>query len=192
MAKNAIRKQMIKQLTQFPQKERNRIENKMHSHLIRSDLWKKARVIGTTLSYRFEWDTQPIIEQAWKEHKTICAPKSDWTTKQMLFFELKRDSRLNVGPGNIKEPDERESTIVDKEKIDVLIVPGIAFDEKGYRIGYGGGFFDRYLEEYENIALSLASKRQIFASLSREAHDIPVQYIITEDGWIDADANRLA
>ncbi len=73
---------------------------------------------------------------------------------------------------------------VEKDRHDLIIVPGVAFSKDGYRIGYGGGYYDRYLADYQGSTLSLAADFQMQPFLTKESHDIPVQFIVTNFGTI--------
>ncbi|GAE91201.1 5-formyltetrahydrofolate cyclo-ligase [Gracilibacillus boraciitolerans JCM 21714] len=84
----------------------------------------------------------------------------------------------------IKEPLANCAKLVKKNEHDLIIIPGIVFDTKGYRIGYGGGFYDRYLREYQGQKLSLAASFQIKSTISKEKYDIPVDIIVTDFGTI--------
>ena len=80
----------------------------------------------------------------------------------------------------IKEPDPDHSTLLEKEKIDVIIVPLLAFDEKRKRLGYGGGYYDRYLKDFKGLKIGVGFEAQKNTDLPEEEHDIPLDIIITE------------
>src|SRR5699024_12630127 len=87
---------------------------------------------------------------------------------------------------NILEPSYYSNKVIMNEWIDLLIVPVLVFNVKGYRIGYGGGFYDRYLSEpfHTTTTVSLAAEEQLKESLPIDSYDIPVDYIITENRCI--------
>lgn len=183
MYKTKLRLQILERLNQLSEEEKTEIENLLISHLIHSKLFQKSSVIGTTFSQPFEWNTKPIMEKAWEENKTVVVPKTYPMTRQLTFFEVHKDSELEVGYGNILEPKEEYSKKYDKNEIDLLIVPGIVFDEYGYRIGFGGGYYDRFLTDYKRTTVSIASKRQMFEKIPIQPYDIPVDFLVTEDGF---------
>lgn len=183
MYKRKLRLQILERLNQLSEEEKTEIENLLISHLIHSKLFQKSSVIGTTFSQLFEWNTKPIMEKAWEENKTVVVPKTYPMKRQLTFFEVHKDSELEVGYGNILEPKEEYSKKYDKNEIDLLIVPGIVFDEYGYRIGFGGGYYDRFLTDYKRTTVSIASKRQMIEKIPIQPYDIPVDFLVTEDGF---------
>lgn len=182
MDKNKLRKRMIEQLKLLRPTEKANIEYKLLLNLFNHVIWKDSEVIGATWSQTMEWNTKPIMEEAWKENKIICIPKSDSITKQLEFYQIKKESDLQLGYGNIMEPRPETTEKITKDEIELLIVPGIVFDRSGNRIGFGGGFYDRFLADFNQKTVSLVSKCQLVPLIPSEVHDIPVQFIITEEG----------
>ena len=86
---------------------------------------------------------------------------------------------------DLLEPIVEQTESIGKEQIDLLIVPGVVFSNDGYRIGFGGGYYDRYMTDYKGATISLAFHSQVNHEVPIEAHDIPVQKIITERDFID-------
>ncbi|MDL4841544.1 5-formyltetrahydrofolate cyclo-ligase [Aquibacillus rhizosphaerae] len=164
---------------------RNNIQKKMQYYLVNSWIWDKNDVIGITISQNYEWNTREIIKLAWSHGKKVCIPKCYPTYGKLVFFELQSFDELEVGFSNLHEPIPDDNRKINKDKIDVMIVPGLVFDRKGYRIGYGGGYYDRYLNNFKGITLSLACSFQIVDTVPREPFDIPVNYLISEYGFLD-------
>lgn len=183
MNKQSLRKQMIHQLKLINPEEKLAIGKQLTTHLFNTSIWKDASVIGVTVSQNFEWDTKTIIEQAWEERKKVTVPKCNITNKQLSFYQIKTKTDLEHGYANIMEPIIAQTKKVDKQLIELLIVPGIMFDKHGYRIGFGGGYYDRFLSSFTGITVSLAHTKQIINSLPVEVYDIPVQFLITEKGY---------
>ncbi|MFC4558816.1 5-formyltetrahydrofolate cyclo-ligase [Virgibacillus kekensis] len=182
MKKSEWRKSAINMLKEVPESKRESIEEKLKHRLTQTDEWKLADVIGITISNGFEWNTRPIIEEAWKEGKTVCVPKCHPKQRSMDFHELHTYDQLEVVYYSLLEPDPKKTQKVKKDFIDVLVVPGLLFDKKGYRIGFGGGYYDRFLTDFPNKTISLASNVQLVDELPAETFDIPVKKIITENG----------
>lgn len=180
MNKENLRLEAIKTLKDISPEEKSSIEHNIMEQLVHSTYWKEAKSIGITISQGFEWNTRPIIEQAWKEGKRVSAPKCLPKTRQLNFYEFTSFDQLEVVYYNLLEPNEHETTYMDKEDIDLIIVPGILFDRIGYRIGFGGGYYDRFLQDYKNHTISLVSEKQLVDQLPAESFDIPVQQIATE------------
>lgn len=125
-----------------------------------------------------EWDTVPIIEKAWEEGKRVAVPKC-LPNRKMSFYQLDHFNQLVKGMHDIPEPNPDQTIIIEKNNIDLLIVPGIVFSPNGYRIGFGGGYYDRFLADFRNETVSLASHHQMVDQLPIDSFDIPVQHIIT-------------
>lgn len=158
------------------------MEEKLTYQLLHTDLWKNASSVGITISQGFEWDTKAIIEAAWNDNKQVSVPKCDPSIKALTFYQLTTYEQLEVVYYNLKEPNPDQSQETEKSTIDLLIVPGLLFDPSGYRIGFGGGYYDRFLTNFPNTTVSLISKGQLVKEIPKEKFDLPVNYLITEDG----------
>ncbi|KFZ42926.1 hypothetical protein JS80_06790 [Anoxybacillus sp. KU2-6(11)] len=175
---------MKQRLLHMTKEERKKKENVIHDILFQQHLWQTAHVIGITISRKIEVDTICIIERAWQEGKKVAIPKCDAATKQMMFREICSFQQTERSFFDLYEPIVEETKEIQKHEIELLFVPGLAFVRKGYRLGYGGGYYDRYLVDFPNYTLSLAYDCQIVSTLPIEKHDIPVQKIITNKGII--------
>lgn len=172
--------QYIKQMS-----ERHHADEAIHQTLFASDLWVESQTIALTLSLPLEINTSPIIHKAFKEGKTVCVPK---VTEQGLTFHIIHSfDDLETGVMNILEPTTPSTTQV----IDLCLVPGRVFDRTGYRIGWGGGYYDRFLETYNGTTLALAYTVQLVDHVPTEPHDLPVQWIVTEKEMIQCSPYSL-
>src|SRR5690625_627310 len=181
--KKAIREHILNQLAALSNEEKKSIELQQRKHLFTNSIWENARVIGITCSTSIEWDTKLIIKQAWEEKKTVALPKTIYEQSRMDFYKIDDFTELTVGYQGILEPSSNIDKLIEKQSIDLLIVPGVVFDQYGYRIGFGGGYYDRFLADFPNTTLSLLSTLQLVKTLPIEKHDIHVQYLITENGF---------
>ncbi|RKQ34028.1 5-formyltetrahydrofolate cyclo-ligase [Oceanobacillus halophilus] len=184
MDKSELRKSAIAKLKHLADTEKEQIDKQLTSNLIRSNLWTEAKTIGITVSQGFEWDTKSIIEEAWEQGKTVAVPKCLPKAKKMDFYKLENFHQLEKVYYNLLEPKPEETEKMDKNEMDLLIVPGLVFDKKGYRIGFGGGFYDRFLTDYSNDTIALLHSSQLVESVPRESYDIPVENIVTEAGLV--------
>lgn len=184
MDKSQLRKDTLEQLKQMPETERQAMITKLTDQLIESNSWKQATTIGVTISQGLEWDTKPIIETAWGQGKTVCVPKCQPKEKGLVFYQFHTYEQLETVYYRLLEPKPEESKRLEKYQIDLLIVPGLLFDRKGFRIGFGGGYYDRFLHDFPNETLSLTSEQQLVEHLPAESFDIPVNHIITENGLV--------
>ena len=120
--------------------------------------------------------------------KRIGVPISVPKTKELLVSELMDfDNELDIGPYNILTPKDEYVRIVSPNLVNLVLVPGVAFDKGGYRVGYGGGYYDRFFSKLNNdvIKIGLCYEIQLLPKVPTDTYDIPVNYIITEKGLIN-------
>ncbi|WP_067730423.1 5-formyltetrahydrofolate cyclo-ligase [Oceanobacillus damuensis] len=179
--KTELRTYAIQTLKNLPENEKQQIESKLINRLITSALWSRAETIGITMSQGFEWSTKPIIEAGWGQNKRMCVPKCYPRQKELVFYELESFDQLEVVYYDLLEPKPDISKQTETNSIDLLIVPGLLFDRNGYRIGFGGGYYDRFLTNYKNITASMCSSIQLMDQIPVEEFDIPVDFLINEN-----------
>jgi len=143
---------------------------------------KDASVILTYYSAKNEVNTHEIIEKLIIMNKKVALPisKPDRTDLIVSFFSS--ISELKPGRFGIMEPDPNKLCIVQPEQIDIILVPGIAFDRMGNRIGYGKGYYDRFLSTFTHaqLKIGLCFDFQLYDELPCDYFDVPVDCIITE------------
>lgn len=181
MNKKQLRKQIIQKLRAKNVEEKRQIENKLNTTLFSSALWKKSKVIGITISNDIEWDTTCIIKEAWDKGKIVCAPKTYPDEHKLVFYTINSFEQLKTQYYGLQEPDPTQTIAFEKKLIDLLIVPGLLFDKNGFRLGFGGGYYDRFLVDFPNVTISLLSKIQLIDQIPTEPFDIPIDYLIVED-----------
>lgn len=182
--KKTIRKKVLTQLKEIQKPEYEQLSYEIASKLYETDEWKQATTIGITISRPPEVDTYQMIRRAWQEKKRVVVPKCYPETKEMIFYELTRFDELESVYYGLYEPMVEKTKSINKEEISLLLVPGVAYDRRGYRIGFGGGYYDRFLTDFKGTTISLAFHLQLFDDLPHEEHDIPVGKIITEQGSV--------
>jgi 5-formyltetrahydrofolate cyclo-ligase len=136
-----------------------------------------ARVILFFASFRSEVDTIPMIRRALLAGKRVVLPKVK--SRELGLFEI-RDLAKDVSPGAWGIPEPGESRAVRLDEIDLILMPGAAFDERGNRLGYGAGFYDKLLVAFTKMTVALAFEAQIVPQVPADPHDIPVKKIVTE------------
>lgn len=188
--KKQIRQQMIQQLKQM-----NAHTYKERCEKIMARLWKEpsiieGKTIAVTMSAFPEVETRAIIASLWQQGKRVAVPKSEPKARAMQFYELTSFTQLETVYLHIEEPIPTVCNPVAKHEIDTIIVPGVVFNQAGYRIGFGGGYYDRYLPGMEATKIALAFDEQILDQIPTDAHDIPVDYIVTDQRSICARNER--
>lgn len=177
--KTTLRIQMKETLSKLSKPIYEDYSYKIATRLYSEDVWKQANIIGITVSARPEVDTYQIIRKAWEEGKQVVIPKCYPKEKRLSFRTLKEFSQLESVFFGLFEPIVELTTEIEPASIDLLIVPGLAYTRDGYRLGFGGGYYDRYLTNYTGETLSLAFNQQIIPQFDVEKHDLPVSKIIT-------------
>lgn len=180
MNKKVIRNNMLVVLNKMEKTEHEQLSCKIAERVIASEEFKNAETIGVTISRFPEVDTKAIIEAAWALNKKVVVPKCIPATRDMDFRSILSFNNLEIVYDGLLEPIITETESVPKETIDLQIVPGVVYSTSGYRIGFGGGYYDRYIKNFEGISISLAFECQITSDIPMENHDIPVAQIFTE------------
>jgi len=124
-----------------------------------------------------------MIRQALAAGKRVVLPKVKG--KELALFEIKKfDTDVSAGAWGIPEPREQSPAAL--ESVDLIIVPGLAFDERGNRLGYGAGFYDKLLAAFTKTTAALAYEAQVVPEVPAAKHDVPIQKIVTEKRIITA------
>ena len=194
--KKAFRKAMLAKRDAIPYENRTEADRARNERIRSWDGYKKAELLLFYVSYRSEADTLQLLKEALAEGRKVAVPKVVGT--DMVFYRIRSFSQLVEGYKGILEPDTGQCEAItetrrandewaqsvkhhDLPKRSLLFVPGCAFDEAGGRMGYGGGFYDRFMDAYPDILrVALAYEAQMVDAVPREVHDKPVDAIVTE------------
>ena len=175
--KSELRKQVLHEMKAISQEQKPAIDQALTERLLHHPFYQEAKVIATYLSFPHEFQTQELIEQVLKDGKKVLIPKT--YPKGRMDFVVYDPQQLVKTSFGLLEP-EGELTVIDSCQIDLIHVPGLVFTTEGYRIGYGGGYYDRYLEHFPGHTLSTVYPCQI-QDFSPENHDIPVQEVLIDE-----------
>ncbi len=149
--------------------------NKIFSKLIKTKVISEAKSIGCYYSIGSEVKTHEIINHFLSQNKSVSLPKV--IQNSMSFRKIEDLTKLETGEYDIPEP--KDSTPVEEEH-DVVLVPCVGLDNDGNRIGYGVGFYDKYLEGKDVIKIALAYSKQIVKTIPTSTNDVRMDWIITE------------
>lgn len=175
MDKSELRKKMIQARLDLSSEEYTVKSNLIISKLKNHSDFINAKTIGIYVSFKNEVNTTALIEEMVKVKK-ICVPKTG--NNEMNFYLIDSLEELKLGNYGILEP--HNNRLINKNKIDLLIVPIVSYDKNHNRLGYGGGYYDRYLKDYCGNVIGLAFNFQQVEKLSVEKHDLPIKTIIDE------------
>lgn len=175
MDKTELRRSIRAQKRAMSSEEIDRRSAALGELFARSEAYRKAKTIYGYLPYNQEVRTVPMLEQALKDGKKVAVPKC--YGEEMKFIYLEDLTQVAPGYANIPEPIA-DGPVADDETA-LVLMPGLAFDKEGHRIGYGGGFYDQFLAaEPNHPTLALCYEFQMLPHLETEAHDIPVDYVL--------------
>jgi 5-formyltetrahydrofolate cyclo-ligase len=180
LTKKEFRKQMKEKLTQLSKEIYEVKSQRIAEKLFETEEWKMADTIGITISIPPEVNTYRIIEKAWSEQKRVAVPKCVPESRQLDFYYIQQFEHVEKGYFGLFEPNIEKVQKADIENIDLLFIPGLAYTVTGCRLGFGGGYYDRYLPNFPNHTVVLAFQEQIVDHLPIEKHDYKVKKIITD------------
>lgn len=180
--KELLRHEMLAKRDALPAEERLGKSSEIVNRLLKQPDIIKAKNIFTYVSFRSEVDTHCMIDSFLAKGKVVSVPLSDMKKKIINPFIIKSlENDLVPGVFGILEPDLGKIDPVIADKIDIVIVPGAAFSENGCRIGYGGGFYDRFLQNRSITSYALAFDFQLVDEVPFDPEfDMKVDYIVTE------------
>ena len=174
MSKESLRRLFLKDLKNYELKK-NDIKN-LNQRLI--DLLKllKCQNIGAFYPKDFETDIMISLNTILKE-KSLCLPKIEHN--DISFYKISSlEKDLKIGKFKINEPVCNLEKVT-KNNLEAIIVPGLIFDENGNRIGFGKGFYDKFLNGFKGIKIGVCYEKFLIDKIETEKHDIPVDYLIT-------------
>lgn len=180
--KDDLRKLMKIKRQEICENNKENMDTSIYSNIVNSENYIKANSIFIYVSYEKEVSTYKIIENALLNGKEVFVPKVISKVKGMKAVQIKSFKDLKPGAYGILEPDNI-NTEASVDYFDLVILPGLAFDKYGGRLGYGGGFYDRFISKADknNILLGLAYEFQIVEEVPMVEFDVRIQGIITEN-----------
>ena len=176
--KSELRKQVLQEMKALPLEQKQAMDQALTERFLKHPFYQEAKTIATYLSFPHEFQTQELIEQALKDGKKVLIPKT--YPKGRMDFVVYDPQQLVKTSFGLLEP-QGDLEVVDASQIDLIHIPGLAFTTEGYRIGYGGGYYDRYLKHLSGHTFSTIYPCQI-QDFIPESHDIPVQEVLIDEG----------
>lgn len=179
MDKEKIRDRIKAQRKQLSKQEIEDKSAKITLALFSCDALKNANTVMVYLANFNEVRTDKITQRLFQKGKRVVAPITDEENISLTPYLFTNEKELTKGAYGIKEP--KRDFRVEKSEIDAVIVPGIAFDENGNRMGFGKGYYDRFLEDFCGIKIGICYDFQIIDAIPTNEHDIAMDYIISEE-----------
>jgi 5-formyltetrahydrofolate cyclo-ligase len=184
--KKTIKREVLKRRDEIPTDVKKIKDAFIKERLFSLPEFIAAKTIFFYASFRSEVQTLSMIEESLKLGKKVVLPKVDKGRHRLMLYEIKDISELSPGYMGIPEPSLFDERLVTLDDIELIIIPGAAFDYSGNRLGYGGGYYDILLSERkkEIPIIALAYEEQLVDSIPSEKHDVKVDMIVTDKGVI--------
>lgn len=172
--KKTLRNQTIAAMKELTQSVKVEADSQLTKRFIQLPAFQEAKTLATYLSMEHEFSTASLIQAALQDGKRVCVPRT-YPQGRMEFVEYDPEILEKTRFG-LLEPNE-QGKVVDKSEIDMIHVPGLVFQSKGYRIGYGAGYYDRYLADYTGKTVSTIYSIQQ-KEFQPDAYDIAVEEVL--------------
>lgn len=188
--KKMLRKEILNIRNNIDESQKRTKDAIIKDKFLNSDYYKKSKNIFIYISYGSEIDTKEIIYKALDDGKSVFVPRTEFETKLMDAVKITSLDNMKEDRYGILEPSKEEPCI-SPDEIDLIVVPGVAFDRTGGRTGYGAGYYDRYfkkisLEKTEKIKkVALAYDFQVIDNVPMNKQDVKIDCIITEKCFIE-------
>ncbi len=192
--KATLRRSMLELRRKLSEEEVHRKSGAIARGLAGTAEYRESRLIAFYVSFDNEVQTRQLIGEALREGKCAAIPFVRSPSEGLLLSEVRDlDGELTEGSYGILEPREEFIRLVPPERVDLLTVPGTAFDRRGYRLGFGKGYYDRLLKAMppKTVSVGLAYSFQVVARVPTEEGDEPVGRLITEAEVVDCASERF-
>lgn len=168
----------------FSEKSYRIASEKLHSKLFQWDHFCQSSIIHCFLNTVYEPATKPVISHCWNNKQQVAVPCMEAGSLTLKHSFLDSFEHLKIGLYQILQPRKEQYRSIDINAIDLILVPGVAFDRRGGRLGHGKGYYDRFLEQARAFRLGIAFNFQLLDSIPQDSHDIRMNAVLTETGFI--------
>lgn len=184
MDKQALRKELLAKRQAMTAEQRMAYQEAILQHLIQMPELQKAHMILAYLDFRGEVESEGLITWGLAQGKTVCAPITVVKERRLIPVKMTSPTDVQLGAYNIREPILREGAAVEVDEIEAVVLPGVGFDRRGGRLGYGGGYYDRFLPRLRPGVpkIAVAYELQVLSEVPREPHDCQLDALVTEQG----------
>ena len=180
--KKSLRREMIARRDALSSEERARLAERLAERVATLPEYAASRSVLATMAIGSEWSTRPFLDRALADGKTIVLPRVTPAPRHLEIHAVENlDRDLVPGVWDIPEPDPARCRRLEFAEVDFALVPALAVDSAGYRLGYGAGYFDRLLagRGARPFCLSALPAAFLVARLPHEAHDVPVDRVLS-------------
>lgn len=180
IVKKELRAKFRKIRESFDPAFKKEYDSAIQRKFLSSNIYQEAKTILCFISTNLEVETRGIIKQAFLDKKTVAVPKCLNKNGKMKFFIITSFDDLEESTFSLLEPNIKKCKEIKDFSYSICILPGFAFDREGYRIGFGKGYYDRFLNKYDGIKVAICYNECIVSSLPRGRYDIAADYIVTQ------------
>lgn len=182
--KKTLRQEVLSRRTRLSESEWKSKSESIANALLQMDIVNQVNHIASFVDFRNEVSTDAINRWILRNGKSLYLPLIDMGKRSMTFYKIMDLNELVRSNYGIMEPDPHIHEPIDPNRIDLFITPGVAFDPHGYRLGYGGGFYDQLFSGIKNDIpkIALAFDLQCVNAFPVESFDRPVTHLVTETG----------
>lgn len=160
--------------------EKLRLDSEIQSRLLSLREYSQANTIFTYISKELEVDTQAIIQAAWANQKRVAVPRCIPGTRDMEFYYIRSWQDVERASFGVMEPVPEQCERVSDESRGFCLVPGFSFDVQGFRLGYGGGYYDRFLSRFGGFTVGVCYSFCVQWNLPHGYYDRSVDLLVTE------------
>jgi len=164
----------------LPPEEKQKRDQAVLKRLISTKAYRSAHTILTYVSTPIEVDTLALIQRAWKDKKRVAAPRCVDGTRDMVFYFIRSMNDLERHTFGVLEPIPSRCEQVTDFRRSICIVPGLCFDQAGYRLGYGKGYYDRFLSKYKGCIIGICYSNCMRYSLKHGRYDVACEMVISD------------
>lgn len=181
MDKITLRGVLLQKRAEFSREERKELDRNIAAGIMDSPLFKNASMLLIYAPLENEINLLPLAHVARKRGLPIAFPRCDKETNTMQFYILPEGQKLSPGAYGIPEPPE-DAPLCVPDKRALCVVPALSYDLAGNRIGYGKGYYDRYLSTFPGVTVGATYAPMLLKGVPTEPHDLPVDWLFTERG----------
>ncbi len=178
--KKELRKKAREMRRSMSPESKRLLDRKIKNKLL--NLWalREAATVLCYVSTEIEVDTRELITELLKMGKRVAVPRCEGGKSVMNFYYIDSLDELSPGSFDVLEPDPQKSLMAQKPENSVCIVPAFMFDRAGFRLGYGKGYYDRYLSNYEGTAIGICYSDNLQQELFKGKYDRAVDLVVTD------------
>jgi len=182
-AKQELRREVLAMRAALPEEERAHRSRQAARRLLELPALSSSQTIMAFYPFQDEIDTRIFMEEARKRGKELWLPRTEVAARRLTPYVYRSEEELRSGVYGIREPDPELSCLADVSRLDAIVLPGVAFDRTGGRLGYGGGFYDRFLAALQRkpLLIGYAFSIQVVDRVPLEEHDYLLDFVVTDE-----------